>query len=94
MKYIRYCFECGCIGPMPGTSGRCCPDHAHAMEIPEPLARQAKAGFDVQANTFRRYSLDKKVAAMFENPHTGGWVKYSDIIGGDGRSIGRHSKEK
>lgn len=45
MEMTRYCFECGHVGPVPIGAISCCPDGCHAIDVPIPLAMQAKRGF-------------------------------------------------
>jgi hypothetical protein len=44
-KLVRYCFECGSIGPVPAGAIDCCPDGAHAAQVPLGVAEQAQVGF-------------------------------------------------
>jgi hypothetical protein len=46
MEMIRYCPECGHIGPIDNTRHiDCCPDGNQAVEVPKKVAQQASLAF-------------------------------------------------
>lgn len=45
---VRYCPDCGSIGPVPATARDCCPDGQHARMVPENFAKSCR-------ETFMRY---------------------------------------
>lgn len=45
MKLVRYCGDCGTVGPVKPKSISCCPDGGGAVMVPEAVASQARQGF-------------------------------------------------
>jgi hypothetical protein len=43
--YVRYCPDCGSIGPVPATARDCCPDGQHARMVPENFAKSCRETF-------------------------------------------------
>lgn len=48
MRLVRYCYECGTIGPVPEGARDCCPDGSHAVLVPKQVAEQARTGFELK----------------------------------------------
>jgi hypothetical protein len=46
MEMIRFCPECGHVGPVPPPALNCCPDGHHAQMVPWGIALLARLGFD------------------------------------------------
>jgi hypothetical protein len=44
---VRYCPECGSVGPVPKDKRDCCPDGNRAVTVPPEVAEQARAGFQL-----------------------------------------------
>jgi hypothetical protein len=42
---VRYCPDCGSIGPVPATARDCCPDGGHARMVPENFAKLCRETF-------------------------------------------------
>lgn len=42
---VRYCPDCGSIGPVPATARDCCPDGGHARMVPENFAKSCRETF-------------------------------------------------
>jgi len=56
-ELVRYCYECGSVGPVPESAIDCCPDGSHAVQVPWEVAQQASIGFIVWLAVYE--SIDK-----------------------------------
>lgn len=65
MKLVRYCHECGSVGPVKKDARDCCPDGSHAVMVPAEVAQQARVGFLARLLAHETRELSRRYTDLF-----------------------------